>query len=544
MKVVRDEMRMVRAGLRLAAKDSGFSTDSLNNYAPHVHVTVKDGKGVKVTGSGALLSQQAQRHRVLTLDEEGRVVQKYPTTQAAQAAVVRLQKSISGSILNGTPIHEITGVPQTDETAIENIRAIADSYPEIAQAEAEAYAKEIAPDISTNPFDGIAHDIEYLKSISAYRAVDNLLNTIGRDGRSIAVKRPVNDQRAFDALLRQGYAPINARGFHEVLVGGEYGKLLARATRGGERKGLKEAIKTLDPKALSDIEGKAVAAIMYSPRIHGMNMAFRLGVLGTMHLFDGGVLSILHGGGVGEWMQAGLIQGVGKTQVGAEAYRMEAWNARVIPPEPGTSQWADRMANTLGDHTGDADLGQTPILRDLSGSAAKDSSGARLVLGKAKDLLWGKQSDLWSWVSDFGVMAYHLELEAAMQSGRFEASEREALQKLGRAFTEADVKRGAQSQAEAYAGRRANSWMGHVAPEDTNPALHAIAKTVTFAPNYWRSYAELLTGIYNRAGWGWSKDTITYVVKNEIKTALAAVAFQQLSANALNIMLSGHTIYQ
>jgi hypothetical protein len=86
--------------------------------------------------------------------------------------------------------------------------------------------------------------------------------------------------------------------------------------------------------------------------------------------------------------------------------------------------------------------------------------------------------------------------------------------------------------------------MGHVTPEDTNPMLQAVLKSAIFAPAYWRTWAELLTGYYKDAGFGWSRDTMRYVVENEIKTAAAAVLFQQLSANALNLAFSGHTIYQ
>src|SRR5260370_1462652 len=101
-----------------------------------------------------------------------------------------------------------------------------------------------------------------------------------------------------------------------------------------------------------------------------------------------------------------------------------------------------------------------------------------------------------------------------------------------------------EAEAERYATARANSWMGHVSPLDTNPNLHAALKTVTFAPKYWRTWGELLTGYYRNQGFGWSKDTIKYVVENEIKTAMAALLFQQMSANVLNMAFSGHTIYQ
>lgn len=522
MKYVRDSMRLVAAGLRRAAHQSGFSEDFVHNFWARVPALVRDGKDFRPMGRGGdLLTTQVQKHRALgtrmvdnLLDQRLQIEQRYRTVQEANKAQVRLRGTIADEILNGKPIHEITGVPETDVQTIERIRSIAQSAPKTARMEAEHYAEHVAPDFSTNPFDSMRRVTGYLGSITSHRAVEDLLNSLGRDGKAMAVLRPTNDDRAMRMLMDQGYAAVNARGFANVLVSKDYAALLERATKAtGSRGNLLEDIKNLDLRALADLESQAVAMIMYSPRVHGMNMAARLGMLGFMHPLE-----------VTKWFKGGLIQKTGVTHTGPEEYRMEAWRAGVIPPHTDMSGWSDKFASTLSDLTGDHDLARTPLVRDMVDSdiVAKSSSGAKQVMGKVKDLLWGQQSDLWSWVADFGVMAYHIELQAAVNSGRF----------------------GSVNEAEMYAARRANSWMGHVAPEDTNPTIHAMAKTLAFAPNWWRTWAELLTGVYKRGGFGWTPDTIRYVVENEIRTAMAAVGLQQMTANALNLMLSGHTIYQ
>ena len=516
LKYVRDSMRLVAAGLRRSAADSGYSEDFVHNFWARVPTLVGDAKqGFRAMGQGGdLLSSQIQRHRPLRATttmglepsaDRMQVEQRYPTVQAANAAQVRLRTSIVNDVLNGSPIHEITGVPETEQQTVERIRSIAADAPEVAKMEAEHLAEQIAPNFSTNPFDSMNRVKGYLKSITAHRAVNNLLSSVGKDGKAVALLRPLNDERALRMLFDQGYRPVNARGFNSVLVSNSYADLLERATKLVDKGGAGAM------RSLADLEGTAVATIMYSPRIHGMNMAARMGILGVMHPLE-----------VTKWLKAGLLQKVGQTQVGPEEYRLAAWRAGVIPPHPGMTGWADRISNSLSNLTGDADLARTPLVNDLSHASndVRQSSAAKAVLGSVKNALWGKQSDLWSWVSDFGVMAYHIEQTAAMHGGMSE------------------------QDAAMYAARRANSWMGHVAPEDTNPNLHALAKTITFAPNYWRTWGELLTGIYKRGGFGWSPDTIKYIVQNEVRTALAAVAFQQLSANALNLMMSGHTIYQ
>jgi len=522
MRYVRDSMRMVAAGLRRAAHDSGYSEDFVHNFWARVPLLIKEGKNFRPMGRGGdLLARQVQKHRALgtrmvdnLLEDRLQIEQRYGTVQEANQAQARLRSVIADDILKGTPVHQIEGVPETDHQAIERIRAVSQIAPEVARMDAEHYAEQIAPDFSTDPFDSMRRVSGYLRSISSHRAISDLMQSVGKDGKAMAVFRPSNDDRAMRMLLDQGYRAVGARGFQDVLVSSKYAELLEKATKVvGSRGNLLEDIKNRDWRALADLEGQAVSMIMYSPRIHGMNMAARLGMLGAMHPLE-----------VVKWLKGGLLQKTGVTQVGHEDYRMEAWRAGVIPPHPQSSGWADRFAGTMAEQTGDHDLTRTPLIQDMVNSelVAKSSSGAKMVLGKMKDIAWGRQSDLWSWVSDFGVMAYQIEKQSAIKSGRFANEE----------------------EASLYAARRANSWMGHVAPEDTNPTIHAMAKTLAFAPNWWRTWAELLTGVYKNSGVGWTQDTVRYVVQNEIRTAMAGVALQQMTANALNLMLGGHTIYQ
>jgi hypothetical protein len=534
MKYVRDSMREAAAGLGMAAEEVGALESRVHNYWPRVGLLIKEKGGFRGLRRGAqVLTREPNVHRALgvkTVDmlteDQMQVQQLYKSVKDANEAITRQRVRIAQGILDGTPWHEIEQglsetangvIPETDRTLIDGIRAIIASQPEVAKTEAMNYARNLIPEFTTDPFEGIRRLGSQMRAITSQRAVNDLLNSTGKDGKALAVARPTND-RAVDQLRKQGYRAINVAGFHHVLVNDQYGGLLEKASEHSQSR-LPAAL-----RALADLEGTAVSMIMYSPRIHGMNMALRLGMAAIMHPSE-----------VAGWFRAGLLQGgglsqlglKGVTQIGAEEYRMLPRRYGLVPPNPGKSGFADAYVAKAGELFGDADMLRVPLVRDMaeSSAAAKASSDAKRVLGGVKDILWGKQSDLWSWVSDFGVMMWWIELAAAKRGGMLGA-------KLG------------DEEAARYATARANSWMGHVSPVDTNPNLHAALKTITFAPNYWRTWGELLTGYYRNQGFGWSKETIKYVVENEIKTAIAAVLFQQLSANALNMALSGHTIYQ
>ncbi len=530
MKYVRDSLRLVAAGVGMAAEAEGLIA-RVHNYWPRVGLVVKDASGVRpLRRAPRPLTAEPTVHRALTVrtvdlltESRMQIEQAYKTVQDANAAVYRQRDYVTQAILNGTPWHEIAaetgaGIPASDHKLIEQLQAAAKDAPEAVRAQADEYATRLLPEFSENPFDGISKLGSQLRAITSRKAITDLLNATGKNGKALAIEAPTND-RARDLARLQGYRSLNVAGFGHVMVDAQYGKLLEDATKA---KSLGQFQK------LADLENQAVTMIMYSPRIHGMNMAARLGVAFASHPLE-----------VSRWFAAGLMQkgglsqiGLrGVTQIGHNEMRMIPRRYGLVPPNPHVGKyaggWADSYLAKAGDLFGDSDIGRIPLVRDMANSSeiAKASSGAKQVMGNIRDILWGKQSDLWSWVSDFGNMMWWIELAAAQRGGLLGS-------RLG------------GEEAARYATARANSWMGHVAPVDWNPNLHAALKTVTFAPNWWRTWGELLTGYYKNQGFGWSKDTIKYVVENEIKTALAAVMFQQLSANVLNMVFGGHTIYQ
>jgi hypothetical protein len=564
-KYVRDSVRMIAAAAGMANQDLGL-IQRIHGYLPRIGLLIKDAKGFRGLRPRSLITVVPTAHRaqavrfvdVLSQDalqgEQRMVVeQAYKTTKEAQQAVERQRQNISEAIINRTSWDQVlretgAGVPATDIKEIEQIQADIERYPDIAKMEAEAYAKRLVPDFSENPWNAIYKFGSQIRAATSARAMQDLMNATLKDGKSVAIPKP-RDSRAVEKAAKDGYTSMTLPGMGSAMVHADYAKLLTQMAH----------LNSTKPegwfKKVVELEGTAVTMIMFAPRIHGINMAGRLAI--AMSRF---------GPDIKEYMQAGMLQKGGGTSlppmipgvkgfegVQADPYRTYPRNAGVIPYMPAKgmagSGFAEKAIQSLGDMVNDTDMGRVPIIQSMADSTAvqKASSTAQDVLGKvgqAGEHIWGKQSELWSWVSDFGVMMFWVEKAAAMRSGRFDAAARKAMEAAGTEFSAAEHAKQTEAMVDRYAAARANSWMGHVAPEDTNPWLHAALKSAFFAPNYWRTWAEILTGYYRNAGFGWSHDTIRYVVENEIKTAAAAVLFQQLSANALNLAFSGHSIYQ
>src|SRR5260370_33272567 len=91
------------------------------------------------------------------------VEQLYKTEAEANAAVSRQRIRIATGIVDGTPWHEIEQglsqfggvIPEVDRGVIAGIHALAETQPEVARMEAEEYAKNLIPEFTTDPWEGL-----------------------------------------------------------------------------------------------------------------------------------------------------------------------------------------------------------------------------------------------------------------------------------------------------------------------------------------------------------------------------------------------------
>jgi hypothetical protein len=396
--------------------------------------------------------------------------------------------------------------------------------PEIARiikekdrAAAEDLAKHIFPNKRTDLFDIMdsgffSRQIKAAHTAEVAKELEKTQVKVG-DGYHWAAVRRSNDARSNRMFTDLGYENVEGAigQYQDYLFAPEVAKFIRNASRYRDLGWMEKLVQ---------MEQKAVGLIMYSPLIHGMNMAGRIGAFaGTQALMGNADILV-------NYLKHGKELTGEQKQTATMLKRMEAWTHGVVTPHQARTVAGD-MGNAISNSLGETKLRSLGV--DKSGLLDQGSATMRQKLASLEDLTgfgkvksWNEnlQRILWSKISDFGVGVYHIEKEAAMRAGVPEEN------------------------AAAWAARRANTWMGHVSEIDQNPNVHAISRLALFAPNWWRTFGELLAPIYQRSGINWSKEMQTYVAKQQVAAIFSLLAVQKLVGNGLNFVTSGHSQFQ
>jgi hypothetical protein len=445
------------------------------------------------------------------------------------------------------------------------VHKLAASDPQAAQLQAEVLAWQEHADKETNFLKNISRTFgNQVRSIHTHQALNQFLDMTAKDSRELAIKTTEMDGRQIDAAKKQGYKAIDDPRFQSYLFHPDLQKNLERyidhvklphypdlVAADGRKLALKIAdhspaqIEELmrqgyhelenpllkskflvhpniekysdlmsekskywwgnltDPSymynKMLNLEGKSIAAIMFSPLVHGLNIASRWGMGYLMNPQE---------------MTHYLFQQGGKPWNKDEAswaLRSEAYNSGLVPHHQNHS-YADNLLSTMSDSLGDLEEQLPKALK------ADDRRGRWSQLWEDRPRpMHQVNNHFWGAVNDFGVMMYHMEKTGALKAGMLEQDARE------------------------FAARRANSWMGAVAPEDTNPLLHSVSRLLMFAPNWWRTWAELMVPMYKRAGFLGDNNYLRYRAYQSAKTVAAAVAFQKMSGEILNYLGTSST---
>lgn len=262
-------------------------------------------------------------------------------------------------------------------------------------------------------------------------------------------------------------------------------------------------------QSLLDIENVAIRNIMYSPMIHAVNVAHRATMLTVAHPVS--MFSTIKG-------YHGLDKAA-REELWTQA-EAEAFGAGLMPHSPHQNAFSEFNQKAMQE-TGDmeyADAAGSLDQRDVnpwfkaSGIAGKAQLGWNRGFGyqTVTNYFWGQ-------VQNFGVLAYHVEKDAAKAHGLDEVS------------------------ARLYASDKANMWMGAMRPEQWySQDVNKFFRAVMFAPNWWRTWMRLLTGHYDQTGIPVSKEMKALWAKNEMKTLTAMLGVQKMSGALLNYMGSGH----
>jgi hypothetical protein len=382
---------------------------------------------------------------------------------------------------------------------------------------AEDLAKVIFPNKVSNLFDILdsGHFSRQMKAAHAAETLKELEKTqvkVGDAAHFAAVKREA-DPRGNMPLRQLGYrTPLSAAGpYQDYLFAPQVADFIDKASRYSDL-GFVEK--------LAQLEQKMVGLIMYSPLIHGMNMAGRIGAFSLSQTLLG------NGGMLLDYLKHGKGLSAEERATAANLRRMEAWTKGVVTPHQARTVASD-MGSTLSRALGDTKLGSLGV--EVEDPAAHGSKAVKQKLqqlanltgySKIKSFNENANKVMWNAISDFGVAVYHIEKESAMRAGNPEEN------------------------AAAWAARRANTWMGHVSELDHNPTVHTISRLALFAPNWWRTFGELIAPIYKESGIQWTPEMQRYVYKQQASTMISLLAMQKVMGNVMNYVTSGHSQFQ
>lgn len=500
-----DNWRLMTNALMHQSKTSGYAMNFVNNMFPRVEKRAGGLVG-GLRGGGALLRGERRMHRdvKITTNEEGDLVQtlRYDTHAEARSARRSARLHLAAALLN--PSGEVPKALAND-TEVRRLRNLLASKPDEAEAGLREIAQKAYPDLETNPIKVMDQWLHRQTSaIHTHQALQNMLKWQVKGGLKAAVERP-RSERQMKLLTDRGYRAVGgSKQFEDYLFHPEVAGALENYSsavrnymsgRGGAKAW----------QGLLNLEGKLVGTIMWWPSMHAMNIASRMGWAWMMNPLQ---------------MTSYLLKkrAILPHQMDEESFRLrqEAVNAGVMP-HSASHGYVQNIQGVMNDVLGDSGH---EAMTPTEVQNAKGQEGLRKLLHpkQAIDSFHDTVNHyFWGAVNDFGYMMYHLEKTAAMRHGVGEVN------------------------AKLYAARRANSWMGMVRAEDKNPFMHDLGRLAFFAPNWWRTFAELLVPAYRRTGLDYTPEMVRYMAYQQAKTIASLVAFQKVSGNLLNYMLTSST---
>ncbi|HVA88900.1 MAG TPA: hypothetical protein VNL71_03575 [Chloroflexota bacterium] len=506
-KIYVDIHRLISNEERLARQRAGVPY-AVGDYLQRM--TTKAKNAAKGAGGAAnAIASEVEKHRVLAptmRDVEGEaqigLTQAYDKVATSNAAMARAKAVAFDQITDFAK--PLTKDWLNDETAQAIRQQALNDAPGAMQAALD-YTNALFRPFETDAHrilarGGWGHQIKSLhmaQAVEAWKTIKLQVPNPEVDGAKMVATAMhtagVNAVR--DKALREaGYVPLKQGGHDNVLVHPDLAKLIDRATQYGGRE------ENVAVSAALSAETAAMRLIMYQPMVHGWNVGGRFLAFAGMHAATNPVALATH-----------LFGMTGKS---AQELRMEAINAGVVNHGK-YANFLPEVYKQLGDAMGEQDLYDLPVQAEqVAGHSPEMQDLAKL--GKPQgDLYHRAQNLLWTSVDNFATAAYHIEKQAALHSGQTE------------------------EQASLWAARRANSWAGYVAPEDSKAVYHDAARMMMFAPAFWRTWGELFVPIYKNSGVAMSHTQALHMAKQEMAIVAATVAVGWATNNAFNMMTSG-----
>src|SRR6266850_1200976 len=351
-------------------------------------------------------------------------------------------------------------------------------------------------------------------ALHSHIAIPQVLNALAHDGNPLAFERGARE-------IPPGYKKLDnaAPAFDNYVFHPDFANPLNRIAE-------KTSPSALD--AWVKVNQLSVAALMFSPMIHGDNLGGRMAWLLGKHLLGPEAAQAAQTSSAAmahtkPWAMLEQVLGVKhgsemdriKWQMGKE---LEAINDGVIPHFPSkglTNLLFSEYGKAIGDTTAFEGPGTRetwrlpPAFRGIEGAARTVGHG----YDSLQNLLWGRI------VMPVGIFAYHVERAAAKAANP-------GLSDL---------------VAGQYAAHMANRWQGAIEPMARSQAMNTLWKSMGFAINWVRSFYELALPSYlSKSAVAAHPELRGYILRQELQSLSGMLMAQHLSGNIMNMILSGH----
>jgi len=548
-KLVPEELSMVQAFRRLThivdrkRQSLGDESPSQASYIPLVF-----GKGKPFTGAHKAASTKLQVRLDAAKTKGGRQLSidfnpsdhsvsltnrfgntpKEANLKMAQARSRLVTKLQSGEAITLTDADRTALRSQgytNPEAVIQILKDHSNEMGEVSKEVASQFANQIFPKFETNLYKIYNEYLpSTLQNLHAREAAHWFTQTIHEDGRAGAVLisklKPGEQEKMMQTQKgKQGMVHMQGTGFQDWLVHPEIKDYLDNVEKAFTRT---QGSKNIAAQILA-FQGRVKAKLVYFPMVHTFNVLSRFLAFSSMDM--GRVTNEMFGD---HHMNDPAMPENEKAFLQMRR-RMEAYEAGVMPPQASSNGggWMGHALGFAGALTGDIGTTNHPGLFDY-GDRPPRSMLNRAV--HAPGALFGHPLHnmkntmdyaLWHGVDHFGQMVYHVQKDVYTKAGKDEVS------------------------ARLMAADDANNWMGHVRPERWNAGAYHFAQAALFAPNWWRTHAELLVPMM--------RDRMGVTVDGNYATALAAQEWRTLQGftmmsiiqnNALNMFLAGRPLNQ
>lgn len=350
-----------------------------------------------------------------------------------------------------------------------------------------------------------------ITALHSHIALQQAMNALAHDGERLAY-------HVADREIPAGYKGLQnaSAAFHSYVFHPDFANPLNRISERISVSGAREV--------WNDLNQISVSALMFSPMIHGDNIAGRAAWILGKHPIEGSKQLAEIAAYSRPWSALESLFGVKpKSEYERAMWQLDrethAMNAGMIPHFPSAKKLAGLIYSEYGKAIGDPTAFEQPGMREtwrLPPALHGIENAGRMVgngYQSLQNLLWGRI------VWPFGNFAFHVE-RAASQAAHPEWSD---------------------LVHDQYAAHLGNRWQGAIEPMARSAAMNELWKSLGFAISWVRSFYETALPSYlAKSAVAAHPEMRGFLLRQELQTLMGMMAAQHISGNMMNLLMSGH----